>query len=644
MSTEKNKEIDHPNDHGSFSISSAKAVVLQNKFRKSENSEKLLFERKNSTRCDDAGGEKKLVALFSNLASCAQQEINLSFLLKFPNIQSMFCDAFLQWGASTSPISRRVLAINLRSGFFRYLNEYRSNLLSPDEIDDLLLNDFRHKLMEIKAANGQHLRARTVASYLGAVRVCLGSIKHGEWLSAASRIAALVPNPPRNSSLKSTPVNALTSEALKKIIEVSEKEILETQARFENATELIKEADNRNFFEKLKPGKRQGYGKYVNLSVCLSELSVTYPAVLPSFSSIAAANPPLSRSIKALHGYGKIRSMLYASARDLVPFVLLLTVATVFNPETVLRLNWSDFDLNGDRAGSPTIQIRGEKKRASVDPVRLLDPSLLVSPAINLTGLLAILKRITSRLRGALPDSQSDRVFVFVTENCEGYARAFDSEGMKKIVPATEEIWAHRLGQFILENRLEAFTLSQIRLSIIDLVQENHGTLEAARKVGNHRHASTTWKSYTSSITKKKYRERIGKIMLLRERWWLSNGVIDPRRLNLAQDKGAATPGFFCLDPFDSPRPGQSKGVLCRDYGGCPSCPLAAASIHDAESVSYYLALERSIYSAKQFMSATTWLSRWAPVLLDLKSLTSLIPSNIRLEAEKLHINLPNVG
>jgi hypothetical protein len=442
------------------------------------------------------------------------------------------------------------------------------------------------------------------------------------------------------------PTEVLGLDALLAIIAASEKEVVAVGERFSHGQVLIEEGQSRPVHIPLRnrARRREGYGDYSEFAVCLSAAHLAYPGILPTNEQIAEQRPQLARALKDLHGTKKIQSYLYPSSRDLVPFVLLLSIATVFNPDTVLKLDWKDVDFNKEQAGRRAVEIIGKKPRGARDLVCLLDPDAGASANLSLEQLLTTLKNICSRLRTCLLGRHANRIFVFANYRGDRCARAFDHMSAKRGVSASHDQFESALALFVRDNQLPYFTLSQIRASVLDLVQFIHGDLETARKVGNHKRPVTTWTHYTSDGIKKRYRERIGQIVIMRERWFETSGVIDPRRLTPDQDKGAATPGFSCLDPFDSPRPLQTRGKLCKDYGGCPSCPLAAAHPANPVCVGQYMALERAIYRSQPEMSASTWLDRWVPVLVDLKALQAHIPDSVLAESRKISIILPNVG
>lgn len=102
------------------------------------------------------------------------------------------------------------------------------------------------------------------------------------------------------------------------------------------------------------------------------------------------------------------------------------------------------------------------------------------------------------------------------------------------------------------------------------LTQSMNSDLAAAQALGNHRSPQTTWTHYTSSGVKKRYLERIGEVILLRERWIGSKGIIDPR---WSGGQRSSNSRFHLLHRFHSPRPNQKHGQACTAFGECPGCP-----------------------------------------------------------------------
>lgn len=643
----KNESTDTPttklNPRKTRKLSSAASNVLQKKARITQDGKiDSIAKARVENDIDPKTGKPTFIAIFPRKEGGMPHHVNLSFLLDFPNLHPMFADAFLNWGTNVEPISRSKVAGTLRRSFFSYLAENWSNTLTLKAIDEELLTGFKEFLMNISGKSGKLLAATSVSSALCNLRSILIPLTTGKWASEANRIAELVPSGPTGAHKKAEPTEVLGLGQLLKILEAAEHEVLAIEHRFANGKMLLIEGHRRLLAtDRIMNNTRADYSDF---ATCLAAVDKAYPGLIPSLDVFEATHRTLGGAVRHIHGLNNIDSYLFPSGRDLVPFVLLLAVVTVFNPNTILNLNWQDIDFNKDHAGVPAIEIVGTKKRAVRDLVRLLDPNAAASSQLSLKRMLVCLQEITSRMRPHLTQAKADRLFVYIPKSRASGPAVLGVHSESHATQPAAGTWHSLLSKFIKDHSLPPFCLAQLRPSILDLVQFMDGSLEAARKVGNHNNPATTWTHYTSGGVKNRYRERIGQIILLRERWLESQGTIDPRALASSQDKGAATPGFICLDPLDSPRPNQQRGKLCRDYGGCPSCPLAAALPSDPLSVAQYVALEVAIYRSQSTMNAQTWVERWTPVLADLASLRAKIPPSVLANSRKISITLPNVG
>jgi hypothetical protein len=480
--------------------SSAAAVVVaqaRTKAKSGRNGIESFVQARAEFGVNLAPRDATLNAVFPGNAGGESHQISLSFLLGFPGLQPMFTAAFVRWGATRSPQSRKAMRENLRTGLFRYLEAHWNGTIEPHDIDDELLAAFRSSLQRENGKLGKPLHPRTVASYLGSVRSVLDALDHGVWAGVARAIAVRVPQGPIGAVRKVTPTEVLKLDDLLAILEASEREVLAMQERFLRGKALLSSGRTRlPDPDQLSTGKRRVRGPYHNLDVCLAALDATYPGVVPDLDVIVTANPALARKVKDVHGYGTVTSYLYPSSRDLVPFVLLLTILTIFNPDTVLGLDWNDIDFDKEHAGMPAILIVGEKNRATKDLARLLDPEAPASSQLSLKQLLILLRETTERIRPCVLKGHADRLFVFVQETAGKPAKGYGSVGSKHRAMSGDGAWARSLLRFIRDNKLPSFTLGQLRPTILELVQFTHGTLEAARSVGNHHSPATTWTHY----------------------------------------------------------------------------------------------------------------------------------------------------
>ena len=462
-----------------------------------------------------------------------------------------------------------------------------------------------------------------------------GLMAGGPWVDAALQIFQAIPQ--RNwpgHSLKSTPNKYLDSEHYERIIAAAEKEILELHAMLEETDMLIEQGRHilgSNAASNVKASLK-------DLPVCLATLD-RLPGLLPSSEQLKMENKPLYLSVERVFGRQRLLRRLHPSSRELAAFVILLAAATALNPTTVLRLEKRNIVFD-TRLGKPVLRFHGVKGRAAVDPVVPVGVGDLSLRRIDLGAMVRLLERYTARIRPLIPVEHRDRVFVFVPLKNSGSCRALlpydDSH--------SDTAWKYALRSFCEDNSLEQFALEQIRPARSDVEQQRTGDIRSAAALLRHQSDRTTWHHYTSPRMRSGYKQRLGQVFMLRERWRETEGRIDPRSRASSEDHGAATPGFTCLDPFSSPLPSQRKGRLCKAYGECPSCPLALANVGEPVSVATYHSLQNAIIRSRDEMDEKAWAERWLPVLLDLRALLRNVPSQVQDASDRYAIQLPLVG
>ncbi|ARV20579.1 hypothetical protein AEP_03661 [Curvibacter sp. AEP1-3] len=615
-------------------------------------------------------GNTTLTAIFPRKGGGEPQRLDLSFMLEFPGLSDFFADGLLKGIKNISARSRVEIVKNLRCSWFAYLRERGYAKLSPEDLDEQILTGYSIWLNECRKEDGKAIHPATVSQRIGALRILIRGSNNKHLLD-------LIPSGPRGIGRKKTPTKVLQFDQLIAVVAAVEKEVIALQDNWKKGQSLLMEGRqllrNGAVLGRDLSGKTVKRNSEFNIALALAMIDERYPGVIPNRDEISAHDKQLGW---AIHEFGSVKmsSFFYASGRDLVPLVLSIAIATVFNPETVLKLNWKDIDRNVDplsngrravqfdvteeddkveepmdtnassAAVSPLVKITGDKPRANRKLVRLLDPEDGGANQVSLNMVLNLIKVLTERIRPFViyPERYADRIFLFVPKIRAKRAKSF---GGKADDWSPDIVWTSGLAKFIKDNNLPDFTLKTIRATMLDYVQLfNHGDLEAARKVGNHLNRITTWTHYTSDLVKRMLQEATGETILVRERWLDSEGKIDPRKHRELGGKGCATPGWICLDPFDSPRPNQRKGRLCRAYGECPDCPLAAARPDNPRNVMLYEALRRAIYRSIARVTPPVWDERWAPVVVALDNLLVSVPAQVLQESRKLTVELPDIG
>lgn len=614
-----------------------------------------------------------LTAVFPMKCGGEPHRLELSFLVEFPLLTELFAEGVLLWGKSKDPKSRKATCDKLRRYWFAYLSEHNLRDIPPGRLDEQVMARFKVWLHQQRQKNGKPLHPNTIRAALGALRVVLAHAPD------ARALLELVPLGPRGSGRKTKPTEVLQLDALLQVMAAAENEVLALRDRLEEGRRLLEQGrEMLELGEELdgnpRNEKRRNPTAFSErkLALALAMLDKRYPGVIPNLDVIRTDDARLGDTIQYWIGHWTATSYLYASSRDLVPLAVCITLATVFNPSTVLGLKWADIDRTVDRLGNdavrfavreddanmneqdedfdsdehadtPLVRITGDKPRANRQLVRLLDPEASGPAQVSLNLVLDLLAALTARIRPhVVAPEYSDCVFLFVqkvgTKRAKGYGNATRSR-------SGDVVWHTALAKFIADQKLPEFTLKTLRATLLDFVQLfNRGDLEAAQQVGNHETRLTTWNHYTSDLVKRLLQEATGETLVVRERWLDSGGRLDPRRHREWTSKGCATPGWMCLDPYDSPRPNQRHGRLCAAYGECPDCPLAAARPDNPRNVVLYEALRRAVYRSVARVTAPVWQQRWAPVVVALDALLKDVHPDILERSRALRIELPDVG
>ncbi len=617
----------------------------------------------------DETGKPSLTAIFPMKVG-KPHRVDISYMLDFPELMDLFASGFLAWGRVNGQETRLSGSALLRGHWFRYLQQSGLSRIAVVEIDEQFLVGFnqwlhgRTCLTRTNTPTLQPLHPNTIRKALGAVRTLFGASTEMRFL------AERMPAGPRGAARKTNPTEVLTQAQLVAIWAAAEKETLAIRDRWVRGRALLEQG-----LQALAAGRSLMTNVHnhaakcdANLAVCLAVLATTYPGVLPHLKVIKEHNRLLGDTVDKAFSHSATMGYFFPSARDLVPLVLLITLATAFNPETVLKLTWKNINRNVDRLGTPSVafdrtdegeherekaaepdavdpllKIKGDKPRSRRQLLRLLDPTAADSSQASLNLVLDLLREMTDRIRPFVLPEHADRLFVYVP--AQGSKRIPKGFGGGSSDRAAEMSWGDSLANFVQKNDLAPFALTTLRATLLDFVQlVNGGDLERARQVGNHTSRVITWTHYTSDLVRRLLKEATGEILLTRDRWIDTDGVIDPRRTSTNADKACATPGFGCFDPFDSPRPNQKAGRLCDAFGECPDCPLAISSPGNPVDVAWWEALQRAIYRSVGTMTANVWQERWTPVASANRALIAIVPAEVLTKARRFRVELPNVG
>ncbi|MBS1866804.1 MAG: hypothetical protein JSS69_12895 [Acidobacteria bacterium] len=569
------------------------------------------------------------------ISNQADQILNVSYLLSLPNLEEPLLEGVRRYSSKLVPATRHTFIRALRNGFVEYLKQQNPSTGLSDVDTNMLWSYVRWQDSPRATAKGERtLSPATSMKRIGAVRMVMESLRNDStWGIAVSLVLKNFPRNTHKGSLEhQVPRAILSRDDLEAIHCASLIEIEEIRARMQEGVRLLDQGN-----ASLANGERD----YSQLAIALAAMVERYPRVFPSGQQILKDDRQLGRAI-FLRSWGEPKPLgllrlaryRYANARDLVPFVLALVIEGAYNSDTVLGITKAGVRTR-TLMGVTVTTVEGPKGRAKSGLyAKDLDPEV-VGPWF------ALLDQLTALLRSNLPDHQQHRIFVYQPRAADFSAKAFSHP---QGGPSSDICWKNSLKAFCRRHGLPAFSLAQLRPTLLDQVGQRQGSLVASR-AGQHQNFQTTDNHYLGPGTRERERERLGETVQQFERFITSESKVDVRRAARAyQDKGAATPGFVCLEPYASPILGQRKHRLCRAYGACPICALSVGDIKDPLAVAFWLALERAIFRARETLDPQHWLRHWAPIAARLMSMLRQVSEAVITEAHRYCISLPPVG
>lgn len=287
----------------------------------------------------------------------------------------------------------------------------------------------------------------------------------------------------------------------------------------------------------------------------------------------------------------------------IVPLVILIGLATSFNEITLLTLAHSNIKVGVGVLGDARVYLIGTKERAGANQRRsfALDPD----DPCSIGALLQTLKTFTAIIRDHVHPRYSDSVFIAARPSGDPPAGFFDHRN--RIFGIASELAA-----FLKNNNLPEFSLNDLRTigaGVAAMMSE--GDVVVQKALLNHASVKTTIRHYQTAQLARARQEELGHLINERERFVTSKGRIDARgqgaKLGLYR---AATPGFDCLDPLNSPIRGERQGSLCSAYGKCPCCPLAVF-VCNPTNAARLVQLDQRFVEARKNLNIARWMIEW---------------------------------
>jgi hypothetical protein len=357
--------------------------------------------------------------------------------------------------------------------------------------------------------------------------------------------------------------------------------------------------------------------------------------IVPSFDELKLANKDVRDAILYCHGLPAITRPLYPPPEDAFAFALLQAIYTHSNTGPLLSFQCDAIEEK-DVLGVTRAVFNIDKNRSHLRYRRSF--AIQEDDPLSPQEVHKLMARWTGPIR-ELAGEHGGHAYLFVTKErvVRGFlTSAFDGTD-------SDQCWKNAAKNFAKKYGLPPISISVVRTTGLDIVREIWGDdLRAVQAAGGQLAAATIELHYEGGSAKRRRQEKLVQVMVTQERWAHSSGRPDMRGAPEAADNLAATPGWHCFDPFDSPMPGEQSGRACRAFGGCPACPLAFVDLASAYALARLIQLAEELKAARFYLPSERWEAAckdglealhavWIPLFTD---------PEVRRAAERLELEL----
>lgn len=570
----------------------------------------------------EADGKRKVIplnpaqGLTSVKLRIKQTHLSLSFAgdgwkkdcshwLQYPLITEAFLYALSEYAKKAASNSVFCRIGDLDRGFFAYLRltvpEGKSNLMS---IDNAWVDGFI-RWLDQKNGDGNPSSQTTRSMLLSALRITLRILSSSKiWKPRLMRGISIPSHVWAGSSRKTTPREVIDDNSLLQLLFASQDEVLDTMKKTKAAWAAMNALDESPPDPKQEPTTPATW-RWLHTK--------RYPSWIPKSDWICENDRQLWLAYRKLGmTFTELRQPLAPSSRELIPFVILMAFQTAFNPDVLRELDLKDIDYP-DHIGGKRIRFSPPKRRARRKQIRTFALGNSIGPDV----MVSFIKEWAKTLRVIAPAKYQDRLFLMLTRSAEDdddtRMRGMDYNGGTH---KANSLWYASLTAFLKDHGIPALALAQLRTTSLDKIHEmTGGDLKAVQTAGGQRSPQVLLDHYTSDAARRRNNEALATIMLTRERLVRTEGAApDPRKEPFEADKGCATPGFYCLDPFNSPMPSEIDGRLCQAFGMCPRCPLACINTQSPYAAARAIQLRAAVIAAQTTLPPRRWLDCWAHV------------------------------
>jgi hypothetical protein len=574
-----------------------------------------------------------------------EDTVDLSYLLAFPHLTEPFAQAIREICKSKASAYATCLNLGraLNTGFFAFLKEKSLNNIGLEQLTTSHIEGFKNWLDRADKTGVAIYPISTREHQMSPLRQVVQYMKKSdEWAPQLVSDLNVRPGMWAGQKRDDEPTPIIHEEDYRKIYQACKKKIIEItgrvkamraalQANLHHPAALAPDPVGKTVCGKDVPGN--AHNPYNDLGVLLATLHCRYPRQILTAEWLNMLNDrTLAETVKR-RGITNITACFYPSANDLVPFVLMMAIHLDYNKSTLMGSKVGDYRILTGKFGRPEFAassslieegdvrdrteekeedklFRGAplKKRARYRPQEKVLP--VEDTPDHPAFLWQFLLEWTQWYRPTAAPEWQDRLFLYVAGSTSPNKRMQGFEG--KTNPGGDYNFHYAYKAFFRDHGLTYYTFRQFRPTGLDIVDvEFAGDIRAKQAAAGHAEVQTTYQRYTTDAQMQRGDEALAQLSAARERFRKTQGKSDPRRKPEGADIGAATPGWTCADPYDSPL--YEKDKLCGGYGRCPACPLGSINPSAPYSAAQAFNLLDAIDKAVETMAPAAWLDRYGP-------------------------------
>lgn len=397
-----------------------------------------------------------------------------------------------------------------------------------------------------------------------------------------------------------SPKPVLSEDDLKTVLRACYEEIKAAWARFEIGQRIV----NGESVEGIDP----------DLTCVIKGLHAARDGDRPTNEELYAAGVPKVFPYR----YGGIRrcaEYLALTVDTLAPFFIALSIQTGANRDA-LRVITRDC-LSPHPLDEHLMVVEWDKPRAGMKVRHQQRRSFDRRRAYAAPNLIEMLLSMTDAYARQASPRDRNRLFVMRVEGKKGAYTITEGTlytSLRRFIARANQRISFWNDAYPSNPRryLPPFNVTMLRASI---ATEHYvaaaGNIQHAQKILNHQNVATTERYIRGASAHALQTETIARLQRQLVSW--VSGVMPDHQSNAQKQIGPATLfSHRCLNPFDPPEGGGSKGGVCRNIQGCLTCPGLVVPI-DAEHLARLLLAKAELEATRDRLTAQRWHAIYAP-------------------------------